>query len=246
MKTYITPYKLGSQSAKSLGQGLSALRTMAKKRFLRPTVIINWGRSNLQLRGRVVRIINRPNNVALAANKIKAFETMQRAGVSTVQWTTNKSQAIEWLQDEAVVFGRKLIDSSEGRGIHILTQDDFIVPTLPLYTRGVLKAHEYRVHIAFGAVIDVTKKRRRNGEQTSEFIKNYANGWVFCRDGVVLPELVKSEALKAIGALGLEFGALDIMYKERENKAFVLEVNTAPGIEGTTLTKYLEAFRRAL
>lgn len=246
MKLYITPYKLGSESAKLLGRGLNVLRTMAEKRFVRPTTLINWGRSSMQPRGRVLRIINPPAKVALAANKIRAFEVMQRAGVSTVEWTTERSKALSWIENDAVVFGRRLVDSSEGRGIHVLTQDDYTIPSLPLYTKGVVKAHEYRVHIAFNEVIDFTKKRRRSGEVTSEYIKNYANGWVFCRDGASLPEAVKVEAMKAIQALGLDFGALDIMYRERENKAFVLEINTAPGIEGTTLEKYLQSFRRAL
>jgi len=51
-------------------------------------------------------------------------------------------------------------------------------------------------------------------------------------------------ALAAVSALGLDFGAVDIIYNEHENQYYVLEVNTAPGLEGTTVEKYAEAFAK--
>ena len=57
---------------------------------------------------------------------------------------------------------------------------------------------------------------------------------------------VKEQALKAIQALGLDFGAVDVGYNTRENKAYVYEVNSAPGLQGTTLTAYTNAFKELL
>ena len=51
-------------------------------------------------------------------------------------------------------------------------------------------------------------------------------------------------AVNAVKALGLDFGAVDIIYNEKENQYYVLEVNTAPGLEGTTLIKYAERFSK--
>ena len=42
---------------------------------------------------------------------------------------------------------------------------------------------------------------------------------------------------------GLTFGAIDVIWNEHQQKAFVLEINTAPGIEGTTVEKYAAKFR---
>jgi glutathione synthase/RimK-type ligase-like ATP-grasp enzyme len=42
--------------------------------------------------------------------------------------------------------------------------------------------------------------------------------------------------------LGLDFGAVDIGHRIIDNKVFVFEVNTAPGIEGTTLQRYVNTF----
>jgi glutathione synthase/RimK-type ligase-like ATP-grasp enzyme len=43
-------------------------------------------------------------------------------------------------------------------------------------------------------------------------------------------------AVAAVNTLGLDFGAVDIA--ECGDHAVVFEVNTAPGIDGTTVSKY--------
>ena len=48
-------------------------------------------------------------------------------------------------------------------------------------------------------------------------------------------------ALNAIEDLQLDFGAVDVVVSGYSDNSFVLEVNTAPGIEGTTVKKYVEA-----
>ena len=42
-------------------------------------------------------------------------------------------------------------------------------------------------------------------------------------------------------AVGLKFGAVDLIWNELENKSYVLEINTAPGLTGATLEKYAQA-----
>jgi hypothetical protein len=46
--------------------------------------------------------------------------------------------------------------------------------------------------------------------------------------------------------LELDFGAVDLIWNENQNVVYVLEVNTAPGMEGTTLENYCDAFSNAL
>ena len=42
---------------------------------------------------------------------------------------------------------------------------------------------------------------------------------------------------------GLDFGAVDVLWNERQQKAYVCEVNTAPGLEGITLDNYLKEIK---
>lgn len=242
MKTFIAPYKMGSLSAKNLSRTLGALRITGSKR-LRRSVVINWGKQDLALRGFCQKIINKPEAVRIAANKIETFKALSRAGVPTLEWTQDRNVALNWIDDGDVVYCRSTVTSSQGKGISVVGMDDQL-PHVPLYTRGFIKTHEYRVHVAFGEVIDFSKKRKRNDIECSQYIKNSSNGWVFCRDGVTLPDVVKQAAIKAVAALGLDFGALDVLYKESTNTVRIAEINTAPGIEATTLTRYSEAFKK--
>lgn len=244
-RLFITPYKMGSASAKSLAQSLNCKRTKAEKRLRRNTTLINWGRSDMTPRSRFpIKIINTPVAVAKAANKLKTFQHLLDAEVSVPEFTTSKATAQEWLEAGDVVYARTKLNGNSGQGLIVCSsEDNNTLPNAPMYVKGIVKSHEYRVHIFNGQVIDFTKKRRRNGHDesnTSPYIKNLDNGWVFCREGIELPEAVANTAIEAVSALGLDFGAVDIVSKR--DVPFVIEVNTAPGLQGTTLSKYQEAF----
>lgn len=76
------------------------------------------------------------------------------------------------------------------------------------------------------------------GSDASFLIRNHANGFVFCRDNIIEPSDLRDVAIQAVTALGLDFGAVDVIWNEHYNKCYALEVNTAPGLEGTTLERY--------
>jgi glutathione synthase/RimK-type ligase-like ATP-grasp enzyme len=247
MRTYIIPYKLGSEGARGLAKGLNLLRIDGSKRLKRGTKLINWGKDSLtHIRSKwPVSVVNKPQAVALAKNKLETLKKLQQSKVSIPDFTTSKDIAARWVDEGNVVYGRSVLTGSQGVGIKVITEDDGFIPSCPLYTKGIMRAHEYRVHVVNGKIIDYTKKRKRNEVDASPYIRNSNTGWVFCRENATLPAIVKMQALLAVDSLGLDFGALDILYKEIDNKAWVLEVNTAPGLEGTTLQKYIEEFRRS-
>ena len=87
-------------------------------------------------------------------------------------------------------------------------------------------------------MFDAQEKRRRSGVETNSKIRTEEHGWVFCRGNVQVPDDVKLQAESAVSALGLDFGGVDVIWNEKEQQAYVLEVNTAPGLEGTTVTTY--------
>jgi glutathione synthase/RimK-type ligase-like ATP-grasp enzyme len=69
---------------------------------------------------------------------------------------------------------------------------------------------------------------------------------VFCHEGVNPHQQVLDQSRQACEALELAFGAVDVVWNEHYHRASVLEVNTAPGLEGVTLEKYLTAIRSKL
>lgn len=240
-RVMLAPYIIGSRGAKALAQGIGAKQTKAQKRMRPDIVLVNWGRSNLDVRGRPYRVLNPAGSVVRATNKLSCLNRLAEAGVSRVEHTTSVERVKQWIREGHVVYGRQLLNSSQGKGIVIIKSEPEIV-TCPMYTRGIPKSHEYRVHVFRTHILDVTKKKRRNATERSDFIKNLANGWVYCREGIEIPDNLLECAKKAVQALGLDFGAVDILY--RQGQPYVLEVNTAPGLQGTTLNRYIDAFKQ--
>lgn len=239
-RVMFAPYNLGSEGCRNLARGIGAIRTAATKRLKRDVLLVNWGRSDLVPRGRPFKVLNPADKITQATNKLLCLNRLREAGVSCVEHTTSRFTATTWLASGSVVYGRQLLNASQGKGI-VIYEGNSVVGSCPLYTRGILKAHEYRVHVFRDKVIDVTKKRRRNSIDRNDYIKNLANGWVYCREGIEIPDNLLTCAKNALLALDLDFGAVDILY--RKGVPYVLEINTAPGLQGTTLSKYVEAFR---
>lgn len=250
-RTRICPYNKYSVSAKRLSTSLRA------KRISDPNnttfvprlgdLVINWGRSGdlpntWEGRG---RLLNDPSKVKVASNKLKAFELLNSAGVKIPKYTLDAAVARKWAR-KRIVFGRRLLNSSSGRGIEIYKRPEDVQDGLPLYVRYVPKKDEYRVHVFNGQVIDVQKKMRRLGEflgdpETRNMVRNYDNGWVFGRAGIAPPQDVIDQSVAAVRALGLDFGAVDTGWTENIQQATVYEVNTAPGLTGSTVASYVRA-----
>lgn len=241
-RVLIAPHRMYSKGAKALAQGIGAKRTKATKWIKPGTIVVSWGRSDLQVRGKPYQVLNPSHIIQRATNKLTCLNRLAEFGVRGVQHTTSIDVVRRWLREPGtVIYGRRLLNASQGAGIVLIKTESEII-YCPLYTKGVLRAHEYRVHVFKDKILDVTKKRRRNITETSDYIKNLSNGWVYCRDNVIIPDSVTKLAKDAVRVLGLDFGAVDILLKQET--PYVLEINTAPGLQGTTLNKYIEEFNK--
>jgi glutathione synthase/RimK-type ligase-like ATP-grasp enzyme len=146
-----------------------------------------------------------------------------------------------------VYLERHSLTGSQGSGIRVIEGEE-IGTSAPLYVQYIKKKAEYRVHVFRGQVIDVQQKRKQRefeGEIDTR-IRNHSRGWVFCRDGVSLPGDSARMCISACQILGLDFGAVDVIWNDKQKQAYVLEINTAPGIEGTTVESYGRAILEAL
>jgi len=239
----LLPYKKYSKSAKELSKALRIKRLKDKgdvKQFRFP--IINWGNTT-RLVTSITKVYNPASSVKVAVNKLKTFEALKDK-VAIPDFTTDYDQALEWIEDGEVVVCRTLLESHSGKGIVIAETAEQLPTNCKLFVKYFKKSSEFRVHVFNGKVIDFVKKKKRNGIEDAnynKYIRSYNNGWVFCRDGVTIPDNVKTLCIEAVRALNLDFGAVDVCMKSN-GKAAILEVNTSPALEGTTLTKYKEAF----
>lgn len=239
------PYKLGSASIKELKKVIRTKSVLPNGKYKprREDMVINWGNSTSPTTWKFnpALDVNKPDSVRKAVNKLTTFQELQ-GKVNIPEWTTDKNEAANWItNNNATVVCRRTLAGNSGRGIVVSTSVDTLVDA-PLYTKYQKKRHEFRVHVVFGKVIDISIKRKRRNTNVDTKIRSWDNGWVFCHDNVPVTQDLKAIATNAVTALGLDFGAVDVIWNERNNEYFVLEVNTAPGIEGQTVTKYKEAF----
>lgn len=231
---YVLPYCKGSQSAKLLVEQLDGrLIKLAGSKFKWNKPTINWG--NKAPAGECLN-----KDTTKATNKIKAFLEFEDKGVSHVPYTLDKKVADLWVKDGKTVLARVKPAAQGGAGIVVLNEKPDTLA--PLYTMYIKKKAEYRVHVAFGKVIHVQEKKKKNGV-LHNLIQSHDNGFVFGKPSGVVPHLVQDCGLGAVSALGLDFGAADVIWNEHQGKAFVLEVNTAPGLSLTTAVKYAQAFK---
>ena len=172
-------------------------------------------------------------------DKIYQYKWFEENQVQSIPFTVNKEVAKQWLQEGDTVFARTLITASEGRGIAVLESlEQAETVSAPVFTLYIPKKYEYRVHIFKDQVVAILEKRKRKGVTSDSKIRNTANGYVFCRENVEIPEGIKELALKARKVTKSDFVGVDIGYNVKRNLLFVIECNSAPGIEGTNINDY--------
>jgi glutathione synthase/RimK-type ligase-like ATP-grasp enzyme len=226
--------------------GIKMLRLTGSTFVQRPTdTILNWGSRAQPGPG---RYINEPRAVGMAGNKLRAFRAMRDAGVSIPEFTTDPVVAKRMLDNGGKVVVRACVRGSKGAGISIVDgAHEGHIPDAPLYTKYMPKKDEFRVHVVRSQVIDIAQKRVRNGSEGNNFqIRNTEGGWIYAREDVECPAEVQRQAIAAVEACGLDFGAVDVGWNRTKELATVYEVNTAPGLEGTTLERYTDAIASIL
>lgn len=236
---------------------------------LQPTIpieegdyVVNYGRSQWPVWADYVPMdhwFNKPDNVANCVNKIQTLEILTAAGVPCLSWTTLKEHASLWSTGGSRVFARKQVTGSKGKGIIIVKAGTSIedYPDAPLYTceypNNPEHKLEFRVHVMQGQVIDYVQKKRMstekleaNGYLPNEDVRNHANGWVFAHKNLVQSDLVRTIAVRAADALGVDFAGVDVIADYRDGcvvGAKVCEVNSAPNISApTTIAAYMDGF----
>lgn len=252
----ILPYRQGSRSAQALAEAFGGrVLRLHGSRFIprRDDLIINWG--NTEEREFPCRVLNPYNVIRRATNKRVFFDCMSNEGFGECippYWVNAEDIPEDAFENGGKVVCRTVLAGHSGEGIIIASSEEELVPA-PLYVKYIKKADEYRVHLGkIGDdifLIAHQRKARRDGVPDQDVnwqVRNLLGGFIFVRTGYVLPEAVFDVASRSLQATGLDFGAVDVIYNARQARAYVLEVNTAPGLEGQTPGDYADFFRNLI
>lgn len=253
MSIKIVPYKMGSASAVALSEALKIKRVNREVgKNVNASLVINWGCSYIDRlfywKDDVVNVLNYPEDIANASCKLATLSILKDKGVVTPDWSESREEASKWLAEGVAVVCRTKLNGHSGDGIVIASKQEEIVDA-PLYTKYVMKKHEYRIHVFNGKVIFQQRKARKKevaDDKINWKVRNLAGGFIYANQDVNADDACKQLAIDAVAALELHFGAVDIIWNEKQNKYYVLEINTAPGLTGSTLDAYVEAFREVI
>jgi glutathione synthase/RimK-type ligase-like ATP-grasp enzyme len=230
-----------SNGARALAKALHGRRARELPVLKPGDTLINWGDSQCNSQS----CLNSPSAIRLAANKLTAFDALHSAGVSIPAYARTIAD-VHW---EGLTVVRHKLTGHSGEGIE-LVENKQDLPNAPLYVQYIKKEDEYRVHVGkrggTSIIIAVQRKARRKetpDDQVNWKVRNHDNGFVFVRQNVAAPSCVLDAASGALLCSGLDFGAVDVIYNRKEAKAYVLEINTAPGLEGQSVTDYANFFR---
>lgn len=261
---YILPYKATCNSMQNLTKALQAQNTPCKiittgttftpeeeqQAWEEGSLFLRFGNPKPSIADNIFNFntLNPLWTTAVAVNKLWTFQVWTAkalANLNILPYTTKRVDAIKWYEEGKTVVGRQTVTGFGGAGIHLYSKEagTDLPAAAQLYTQYIKKKKEFRVHVFNGEVIDVQQKRRRNGVQANSQIRSWANGWVFAREGITVPDAVIQQALLAVQGLDLDFGAVDVIWNEKYQKAYALEVNTAPEIEGSTVQAYANVIK---
>jgi glutathione synthase/RimK-type ligase-like ATP-grasp enzyme len=253
MATFIYSHNPGSQGAKLLAEALNVRRIRhegSRVRLGQRDTVINWGSAGAlpdHVRG-AGRVLNSPTTVRVAANKLAFFDRVGGT-VRTVPHTVDPAAARAW---GTKVVCRHTLNGHSGAGIEIV-EPGVDIPAAPCYTKYIVKESEWRIHVVNGAVIDATRKIRDpdfRGEPNWA-VRNHEGGFIYARNSGAPSEDTVRQAVAAVEAVGLDFGAVDVMVSRAtrghpEVLSYVLEINTAPGLVGQTVESYAGAFKNVI
>jgi hypothetical protein len=170
-------------------------------------------------------------------DKFEQFRVMREKGVRVPDFfsPTEATRA----NFATPLFGRKLMHR-EGKDIMPALQPEDVPLRVAAgaryFTQYIPRQTEVRVWVYRRQHLSSYEKRMRHPEMYKFFGCSYRNGFAFelLRAEEVNRAAVEQAAL-AVDSLGLDFGAVDVLVG-KDNLPYVLEVNTAPGVDGARVS----------
>ncbi len=248
MTIIIHPYRRGSRSVAALKEHLGdELKVLYRPARFPNTPVVYWGVSDIVYGPRPGPTLNPPQITRQFSNKLTFFNALAHTELCP-SFTVEIGLVQHWLDSGYPVVERHTLAGSGGEGIRIVEPGGELRDA-PLYVKYEKKTHEFRVHVFKNKEGDfyvghTQRKVARNAEEVQDWrVRNLANGFFFQLHGFDCPAAVSTAAIDTARIFGADFVALDCIYHQPTNKAYVLEGNTAPGLEGSTLDKYIEFFK---
>jgi len=206
-------------------------------------ILIRWG-SQKQIAVKPNKVYNKLSAIRQTSDKLTALKVLDSNGVRVPPFST-----IDGNNNYFPALGRK-IKHTGGEDIILLLQQSDLKKAkeagCSFLTEYIPTKNEYRVHVFGDKAVKVSQKILTEPDKaTNPWVRNLDTGYTFREPRTKLSKIDEMLAINAVQALGLDFGAVDLVVSDK-NIAYILEVNTAPGLLESSVNTYVPEFIKCL
>lgn len=205
-------------------------------RSIRPA-LIRWGSRAPGFHGE--QTLNGVSAIELASNKLESLAILRDRGIPVPEWDSDPQSLVDRVGFP--ILGRRIQHARATDVVLCLQRRDWRRRPRDYYVQYIPTNREYRLHVAGGEVIRIQGKYLDVSEDYLPWIRNYSTGHRFRAPSRRLHSARLDSAVGAVSALGLDFGAVDLIVAD-DGSHYVLEVNTSPSCSPLTGAAYVRAF----
>jgi hypothetical protein len=227
-------YRNSSKSATSLAdaikdEGCEVIRWkhLEDHQPKKADLVVNWGAYVGHWPGSA-EVLNR----SILGDKFRELVLMTKAGVPTVYFSTQRPSFGKWIARKYTHYEADDVRAE-------LVVGDY-------YTKWYDIDKEFRFHVFKGQVLQ-TQFKKAVKPDAHNWIRSWASGWDWKNGSDGAPSGAAAASIKAVAAVGYDFGAVDVGRLAANGSFVVLEVNSSPGFDlgGTTCYKWANAIIEA-
>lgn len=249
MKTMIAYSNRSCVTGKELREALSAIRKSTDKKA-KCDLFIRWGTTEQFNNVKYKKELNTLEAVLRTANKLEMLQALTAAGVSTLSFSSDATNLPSLADRDGQVYIRN-------RAGVVRYGNDFN-PSRDLYFSQPVrfKRREYRVHVFNGKILGVYEKvplvsptsedqNPHSAVNRPKLYKSDTCRFIRCdleNDGARVNSVAQELCIRAVQSLGLVFGGVDLI-RDKHGNFFVCEVNSAPGLNGLNVDRWVEAIK---
>ena len=204
---------------------------------------IRWGNRAAVTVPTYRRALNPAAAIERASHKLESLEILRDRGIPVPDYDTDPEQLVA--RAGYPILGRRFQHARATDVVLCLQRRDWRRQPRDYYVAYIPTNREYRLHVAGGEVIRVQGKYLDVPSEYVPWVRNYASGHRFRAPRRRLHNARLESAIGAVEALGLDFGAVDLIVAD-DGSHYVLEVNTSPSCSPRTGMAYVNAFCRML
>jgi len=208
-----------------------------ERNFKDYTHVFNYGSTEPIIANKV---FNNKKAVEIAVDKIKTFEALKQHNFC-VEYTEDKNQALQWVNEGYAVVCRSLTQGTNGKGM-VYTRNPETLNNTPakFWTKYIWHTHELRVHSWRGKVVNIFNKVQQPHPEKEGFFNWDFQLFEGAEDNPQLVDMVE----KVYRQIGLDWCGIDILRTE-DGCLHILEVNSAPQLQEQTEAKLTKLIKKA-